>query len=150
MHGNLATKPQQQALPKVKVRETTKLVTRKKTLPTQEKLLYLFTVVVCAIVAGVIIWRYAQIYEMNTRIQQIERQIKLLEAENTVLKYKVTELSKPERLNELAKQLGYGPPETTQVKPVAQSAKSTNAAKQSPQKTTAANTTKSQTTKPTP
>jgi cell division protein FtsL len=148
IHGSLATQPREQE-PKVKIKETKKLVTRKKTLPIQEKLLYLFTVVICAVVAGVIIWRYAQIYEMNMRIQQVEKQIQLLEAENTVLKYKVSELSKPERLNELAKQWSYGPPEVPQIKTVTPPKNST-AAKSTPSKSAADSAKKPGTSKQTP
>jgi cell division protein FtsL len=104
IHGNLAV--EQKSSQRVKMKETRKVVTRSKSLPVQEKLLYLFTVIVCVLVAGVIIWRYAQIYEMNTRIQQIEKNIKLLEAENSALKHKVEELSGPDRMLEEAKKRG--------------------------------------------
>ncbi|WP_248926610.1 cell division protein FtsL [Paenibacillus hamazuiensis] len=104
IHGNLAV--EQKSGQRVKIKETKKVVTRNKTLPVQEKLLYLFTVVVCVFVAGVIIWRYAQIYEMNTRIQQIENEIRQLEAENSVLKHKVEALSDPQRMLQKAKELG--------------------------------------------
>ncbi|WP_240762433.1 cell division protein FtsL [Paenibacillus thalictri] len=81
----------------------------------QEKLLYLFTVVVCVLVAGVIIWRYAQIYEMNTRIQQMEVSIRQLESENSALKHKVEALSSPGRMLQEAKRLGMVQPEDKQI-----------------------------------
>lgn len=115
IHGNLAV--EQRAEQQVKAKETTKRnAHRNKTLPLQEKLLYLFTVAVCVVVAGVIIWRYAQIYEMNANIKSIEQQIAKLEAENSVLKQKVDALSEPHRMLEKAKELGFVTPEPEQVK----------------------------------
>ncbi|WP_166243818.1 cell division protein FtsL [Paenibacillus turpanensis] len=96
------TEVQQQS----KTKEVRKIAYRRKSLPTQEKLLYLFTIVICCVVAGVIIWRYAQIYEMGVRMQQIERDIKRLEVENNELKLMVDKLQSPERLIDAGKQLG--------------------------------------------
>lgn len=104
IHGNLAVEQKTAPQQRVKLKETTKIVRRTKTLPIQEKLLYLFTVAVCVAVAGVIIFRYAQIYEMNVSIQNIEAQIQKLEAENRSLKHQVDALSDPARLQELADQ----------------------------------------------
>ncbi|MBP1156284.1 MULTISPECIES: cell division protein FtsL [unclassified Paenibacillus] len=115
MHGNLATK--QKTQPKVKIKETKKVIYRNKALPLQEKLLYLFTVLICVVVAGLIIWRYALIYEMNADIKSIEQKISKLEAENSILKQRVEGLSDPRRLEEEAKKLGYGVPADNQVKP---------------------------------
>lgn len=115
MHGNLAT--EQKTQPKVKIRETRKVVYRSRALPLQEKLLYLFTVLICVVVAGLIIWRYALIYEMNADIKSIEQKISKLEAENSILKQRVDALSDPRRLEEEAKKLGYGVPGDNQVKP---------------------------------
>lgn len=98
IHGNLATQERQAPGQRVKIKETRRIVYRTSKLPVQEKLLYLFTVFVCVIVAGVIIWRYAQIYEINTRIQQIERKIHQLEVENSSLKELLSKQQDPERL----------------------------------------------------
>ncbi|MEX2462458.1 MAG: cell division protein FtsL [Paenibacillaceae bacterium] len=98
VHGNLALDEQVNRGKTVRVRETTRKVYRKKTIPAQEKLLYLFTVVLCVIVAGTIIWRYAQIYGMNTQIHTIETQIKALQAENDILKQQWNKANDPERL----------------------------------------------------
>ncbi len=104
IQGNLAV--EKRSGQKVRVRETKKVVYRRTTIPMQEKLLYLFTIAVCVIVAGMIIWRYAQIYEMNTKIEQIERDIKALEMENRNLKLEVFELQNPKRLREMGEALG--------------------------------------------
>lgn len=106
VHGNLAVEEKQTAAGRVKIKETRRVVYRTSRLPVQEKLLYLFTVFVCVAVAGVIIWRYAQIYQMNTRIHEIELQIKHLEAENSSLKEKVAKLQEPNQLMKEAQSRG--------------------------------------------
>lgn len=107
MHGNLAVQERQSPSQRVKIKETHRVKRRTAQLPTQEKLLYLFTVLICVIVAGVIIWRYAQIYQMNTKIHNIENQLVRLETENNALKEKISKLVDPEKLRGEAKGLGY-------------------------------------------
>ncbi len=102
--GNLAIN--QKKKPKVTYKETKRIVKRKKAIPTQEKLLYLFTIIVCVLVAGLVIFRYAQIYEVNAKIQQMEQQIQKLESENGTLELEVNLLQDPKRLIDKAKQLG--------------------------------------------
>ncbi|GAA3403934.1 cell division protein FtsL [Paenibacillus hodogayensis] len=107
INGNLAI--EQKPPKKPKVQEQKKVVAKRRSIPVQEKLLYLFTVIVCVLVAGVIIWRYAQIYEMNTRMQKIESQIKTLQIENNKLKLEITKYQDPKKLLDQAKQLGLVP-----------------------------------------
>lgn len=106
VHGNLAMEEKVNREKTVRIRETKRKVYRKKAIPVQEKLLYLFTVVLCVIVAGTIIWRYAQIYEMNTQIHTIETQIKALQAENDILKQQWNKANDPERLRTEAEKSG--------------------------------------------
>jgi cell division protein FtsL len=106
VHGNLAMEEQVNREQTVKVREIKRKVYRKKAIPIQEKLLYLFTVLLCVIVAGTIIWRYAQIYEMNTEIHTIETQIKALQAENDILKQQWNKANDPDRLRAEAEKTG--------------------------------------------
>ncbi|MCZ8518768.1 MULTISPECIES: septum formation initiator family protein [Paenibacillus] len=106
MHGNLATQQPQRPEKKIRIKETKKVVVRSKSLPVQEKLLYLFTVVICVMVAGLIIWRYAQIYEMNQKILAMEQEIKKIEAANIILKQQVDKLSDPIELEKQAEKLG--------------------------------------------
>ncbi|MDF2670290.1 MAG: ftsL [Paenibacillus sp.] len=123
IHGNLALEPKDNRKPQM--RETKKIVYRKRPIPVQEKLLYLFTVLICVVVASVIIWRYAQIYEMNTRIQMIEKEVKTLQVENNKLKLEISKAQDPKRLQDMANQYGLGPNENqvNQVNPSNQSAK---------------------------
>lgn len=116
IQGNLAIDEKRKQ--KEKVIERKRVIYRRKSLPTQEKLLYLFTMVLCVIVAGVIIWRYAQIYEVNTKIQQIENEIHILENENKQLKLEVNKLQDPKRMIEAAKQLGLRPSGEGEIKEV--------------------------------
>ncbi|MDF2716488.1 MAG: cell division protein FtsL [Paenibacillus sp.] len=109
INGNLAI--EQKPPKKQKVQEQKKVVVKRRTIPVQEKLLYLFTVIVCVLVAGAIIWRYAQIYELNTKMQQIESQIKALQIENNKLKLEITKYQDPKKLLDQAKQLGLVPNE---------------------------------------
>jgi cell division protein FtsL len=102
--GNLAIS--QKKKPQVTYKETRRVVRRKKTIPTQEKLLYLFTIIVCVIVAGLVIFRYAEIYEVNAKLQQMEQQIQSLKGENSTLELEVNLLQDPKRLIDKAKQLG--------------------------------------------
>lgn len=108
IQGNLALDPKRSApAPKVKIKETTKVVYRNKTLPTQEKMLYLFTVILCVIVAGVIIWRYAAIYQMNANILKMQSEIREMQAQNSALKQEVEKLQSPERIKGEAVRLGF-------------------------------------------
>lgn len=118
IHGSSATQPRPAQKEKVTVKETKRVVYRNRSLPVQEKLLYLFTVLVCVAVASLIIWRYAQIYEMNTKILKFETDIQKLQAENSVLKHKVEALSSPDRLRTEATKVGLVPPEDKQISKV--------------------------------
>ncbi|WP_219836349.1 cell division initiation protein [Paenibacillus sp. R14(2021)] len=96
VNGNLALQPKRKPEQKPSFRETKKVVIKRKSLPVQEKLLYLFTILIGVIVAGVIIFRYAQIYQM-------ELQIKELTAKQAVLEKQISTLtSEKERLNDPA------------------------------------------------
>lgn len=133
IHGNLAV--EQKSGQKVSIKETKKIVYRSKSLPVQEKLLYLFTVLVCVAVASLIIWRYAQIYEMNTRIMKLETDIQTLQAENSVLKRTVDKLSSPDRLRDEAKKWGMVPTDEKQISKVARPNPDSNATAATQKKT---------------
>ncbi|WP_082053144.1 cell division protein FtsL [Gordoniibacillus kamchatkensis] len=129
IQGNLAVEPKREPSRTVKVKETRKVVYRNKSLPTQEKLLYLFTVAVLVLVAGVILWRYAQIYQMNATILKMQQDIKRIEAENMALKQQIDKGLSPERLKELAESYGMVPSDESEQQTPAPS-KSTASAQQ--------------------
>jgi cell division protein FtsL len=119
IQGNLALKQKQKPVQKVKIRETTKVVYKNKPLQVQEKMLYLFTVVLCVLVAGVIIWRYSQIYQMNAHMLKMQQEIRQIQAENSALKQEVEKLQSTDRLMEEAKKMGFKPYDDKQVNQVA-------------------------------
>jgi len=106
VNGNLALQPKRKPDPKESFRETKKIQVKRKSIPVQEKLLYLFTIIVCVIVAGVIIFRYAQIYEMNKQIKDMTRSYSAMEIEMKELKKQVETLKNPETIQDQAKKLG--------------------------------------------
>lgn len=115
MHGNLAMKPEQRPDRGGHIEEQRKTVIRRKSLPVQEKLLYLFTIVVCVIAASVIIFRYAQIYQMNLEIRQLTQRYEQLNLQIKELERKVETLSDPNEITEKAIQLGMVYPEYDDV-----------------------------------
>ncbi|WP_312890931.1 cell division protein FtsL [Paenibacillus endophyticus] len=106
MNGNLALQPKRKQNQQPAIKETKRLVKTRKSLPVQEKLLYLFTVLMCVVVAGVIIFRYAQIYDMNLDIKKLNSEYQTMNVEMEDLKKQVEMLSDPERIRELAESQG--------------------------------------------
>ncbi len=116
VQGNLAVKRKHEPQPVYQERK--RKVRRKKSIPTKEKLMYLFMVAICVVIAGFVILRYAQIYEINTNLQMIEKEIRTIESENSTLLLEVNKLSNPERLAEKAKLQGLRPSEEEEVKEI--------------------------------
>ena len=83
-------------------------------------MLYLFTVVLCVIVSGVIIWRFAAIYQMNANILKMQGEIREIQAQNSALKQEVEKLQSPDRLKEEAARLGFNLQDEKQGNAVAQ------------------------------
>lgn len=106
VNGNLALQPKRKQEQQPAIRETKRVVVTRKTIPVQEKLLYMFTVLVCVAVAGVIIFRYAQIYDMNLKIKQLNNNYQTMNVEMEVLKKQVEKLSDPERIRKMAESQG--------------------------------------------
>lgn len=106
-YGNLALRPERAPQESTKpIREPQKVVKRRQ-LPIGEKLLYLFTVAVCVIVACVILYRYAEIYQMNREIQQQKRQVEQMTVQIKELQREVEKLSASDRIADVAeKNLG--------------------------------------------
>lgn len=104
VQGNLAVKEQRET--RTVYREERRIVRRRKPIPTKEKLFYLFAILICVAAAGLVIFRYAQVYEVNAKIQQMEKEIQRLEEENNTLQLEVNVLNDPKRLIEKAKLLG--------------------------------------------
>ncbi|MCG7383270.1 hypothetical protein [Paenibacillus sp. ACRRY] len=105
--GNLAVKEKatQERVTQQRYKETTKVVTRRTGLPAREKFLYLMTLIVCIVIGGALMWRYAHIYDLNKQAQSTLSETR--EAEKTIADLQVEK----EKLNNLvienARKLGY-------------------------------------------
>lgn len=145
IQGNLALDPKRKpnTQQRVKIKETTKVVYRNSSLPAQEKMLYLFTVVLCVIVAGVIIWRFAAIYQMNANILKMQGEIREIQAQNSALKQEVEKLQSPDRLKEEAVRLGFNLQDEMQGNVVAQVPTSTKSKSSTTTAATSGKSTKS-------
>ncbi|MFS0727601.1 cell division protein FtsL [Paenibacillus sp. 1P07SE] len=108
MHGNLALQPKKRPEEEQQhsYKETRHVVVRRKSLPVQEKLLYLLTILVCVMVAGVIIYRYAEIYQTNMQVQQLTAQYETLNVEIKEMQRKVEQLGNPEIIRQKALDAG--------------------------------------------
>ncbi|NBD22804.1 cell division protein FtsL [Paenibacillus glycinis] len=119
VNGNLALQPKRKPEQKPSFRETKKVVIKRKPIPVQEKLLYLFTILACVVVAGAIIFRYAQIYQMEKEIAtlttnqaKLEEQIAHLTSQKEVANDPATIKSKAETM------LGMNLPEEKEDDPI--------------------------------
>ena len=115
MHGNLAMKPNKRPEQEAYDREVRKKVVRRRPLPVQEKLLYLFTVVVCVLAASVIIFRYAEIYRLRLEIRELTQRYEQLNVQIKELERKVETMSDPNEITEKAIELGMVYPEFDDV-----------------------------------
>ncbi|OMF21048.1 cell division protein FtsL [Paenibacillus sp. FSL H8-0548] len=106
INGNLALQPKRKQDQQTVIKETKRLVKTRKSIPVQEKLLYMFTVLMCVVVAGVIILRYAQIYDMSIDIKKLNNEYQTMNIEMEDLKKQVEMLSDPERIRKLAESQG--------------------------------------------
>ncbi|MFX3633141.1 MAG: cell division protein FtsL [Candidatus Pristimantibacillus sp.] len=106
INGNLAMQPKRKPEKKPVIRETRHVVVKRKSIPMQEKLLFIFTIVICVLVAGVIINRYAQIYDMSVQIKQVTNEYEAINIELKEMKKQVETLSDPSRVKDLAAKQG--------------------------------------------
>ncbi|QAY65416.1 cell division protein FtsL [Paenibacillus protaetiae] len=105
-NGNLAMQPKKKPEQQPVYRETKKIVVKKNPLPTREKLLWLFTIVVLVVVAGTIIFRYAQIYNTNLEIKQLKNEYNAVNLDIKEMQKQVESLSDPDRITAIAKSQG--------------------------------------------
>lgn len=103
--GNLAVKPKPAERVSPGYREQTKVVTRRTFIPLKEKMLYLFTVIICVAIASLVLQRYAHIYDLNKQSQRMNSQIKANQLEMAQLELKKQSLK--ETIVETALKEGY-------------------------------------------
>jgi cell division protein FtsL len=113
IEGNLALKHKHtlQAYPSVKV----KRVSPQSNLNAHNKLFVLMLVFVCVVIAVTVLWRYSQIYQMNTDILRVQQEMKQLQLENELLKQEIEKSQSSERLKLEATKLGLVPRNSSQV-----------------------------------
>ncbi|MGO4110115.1 cell division protein FtsL [Paenibacillus sp. YAF4_2] len=106
INGNLAMQPKRKPDQRPVIRETKRIVVKRKSIPLQEKLLYMFTVVFCVIVLGVIVNQYAKNYDMRVQIKQMNNQYAAMNIDMKELQKQVEMLGDPERIRMMAETQG--------------------------------------------
>lgn len=109
-YGNLALRPER--APQETVQKTHRKsgkVVRRRQLPIGEKLLYLFSVGVFVIVAAFVILRYAEIYQMNGKLQDLNRKYEQTSLQIKEMQRQVEALSDPSRIKAMATAQGMVP-----------------------------------------
>ncbi|MBO9596221.1 MAG: cell division protein FtsL [Cohnella sp.] len=109
-YGNLALRPERvQEQPQSPVRQQAQQaskVVRRRSITLGEKLLYLVTVAVVVLVAGLVIYRYAEIYQINGQIQEKTRQYTQTTEHMKELQREVEHLNDPQRISTMAASYG--------------------------------------------
>ncbi|MDB4866830.1 MAG: cell division initiation protein [Cohnella sp.] len=105
-YGNLALRPERKPQETVQPVRHKEKVIRRRQLPLGEKLLYLFTIAVCVIVACLILNRYAQLYQMNRHIQEMNRQYEQTTVQMKEMQREVERLKDPQLIMNKAKAMG--------------------------------------------
>jgi cell division protein FtsL len=110
-YGNLALRPERVQEERVQPKQTTQRskVTRRRSIPIGEKLLYLFTIAVVVFIAGFVIFRYAQIYQINGEIQAKNKTYQQTSEQMKELQREVERLSDPKLIVEKAIAQGMRP-----------------------------------------
>jgi cell division protein FtsL len=110
-YGNLALRPERVQEERVQPKQTTQRskVTRRRSIPIGEKLLYLFTIAVVVIIAGFVIFRNAQIYQINGEIQAKNKTYQQTSEQMKELQREVERLSDPKLIVEKAIAQGMRP-----------------------------------------
>jgi cell division protein FtsL len=105
------------------IRETKRIVVKRKPIPVKEKLLYMFTVVFCVIVLGVIVNQYAKNYDMRVQIKQMNNQFAAMNIDMKELQKQVEMLGDPERIRKMAETQGMASTEQPDIMVKTQQAK---------------------------
>jgi cell division protein FtsL len=77
-----------------------------KALPVGEKMLYLFSVIVCVALAVSVLSRYAKATELNVAIRNTELEISKTQKENLQLESEIRKLRSVERIQQFAESKG--------------------------------------------
>lgn len=107
--GNLAVQPKRKEEANPLYREKTKVVTRRKVLPLQEKLMYMLTLGAFVLVAVALIWRYVHIYDLNLQAQKLDSEI--AKNKRQIATYQMEKQNLEQLVVEKAEKLGYVQPQ---------------------------------------
>jgi cell division protein FtsL len=110
-YGNLALRPERAPEEKIKPQPKTQnsKVIRRRSIPIGEKLLYLCTIALVVFIAGFIIFRYAEIYQINGQIQATNKTYDQTVEQVNELQREVERLSDPKRIKDMAIKAGMVP-----------------------------------------
>jgi cell division protein FtsL len=100
--GNLAVELDQSRSPQ----KTKRTVTIKPSIPTGEKLLYLFLISLVVVGVGFVGVRYSQISQYNYEIQSIKKEIRLNQEKNAALQLQIEQMSNRDRIISEAEKMG--------------------------------------------
>ncbi|SHE62286.1 cell division protein FtsL [Seinonella peptonophila] len=75
-------------------------------LPVGEKLLYLFSIVVCVLLASVVLAKYAEVTALNVSIQEISTEVEKTKEVNLQLESEKKRLGSMERVRKFAEEQG--------------------------------------------
>lgn len=110
-YGNLALRPErvEEQRPQQAVRQQTvrPKAAKRRSIPIGEKLLYMFAIVLVVFVAGFVILRYAQIYQINGQVQAATKAYNQATEKAKEYTQQVEQLSDPKRITDWAESHGY-------------------------------------------
>lgn len=106
--GNLAVQPKRKEEVNPLYREKTKVVTRRRVLPLQEKLLYMMTLGAFILVSAALIWRYVHIYDLNLQAQKLDSEIS--KSKRQIATYQMEKQTLEQTVVKRAEEMGYKTP----------------------------------------
>ncbi|MWC27449.1 septum formation initiator family protein [Paenibacillus sp. MMS18-CY102] len=128
-NGNLALQPKRKhEQQKQVVRETTRTVVTKRTLPMGEKLRYLLTIVGVVLVLFFIVFRYADVYQIKYDTKKMADEQSKLATDIQELQQQVETLKSPDNFKKQAEKLGYSFPADDKGKEITVRKKNTESA----------------------
>ncbi|CAM5786932.1 MULTISPECIES: cell division protein FtsL [Bacillati] len=87
-------------------KKTKRTVRIKPSIPTKEKLMYLFFITLVVIGVGMVGVRYSQISQYNYEIQRLKKEIRINKEKNTSLQLQIEQLSNRDRIIMEAERMG--------------------------------------------
>ncbi|QUL53586.1 hypothetical protein KDC22_24930 [Paenibacillus tritici] len=124
--GNLAVQPKRKQETNPLYREKKKVVTTRRVLPLQEKLMYMLTLGAFILVAAALIWRYVHIYDLNLQAQKLDSEI--AKNKKQIATFQMEKQTLEQTIVKRAKEMGYVVPPMDSTIYVPLSSQATNKA----------------------